>query len=304
MVLAPLLVVALLLSVVGWLAGPPLWAAWRRSHITARPFPSAWRAILRQRFALYRRLPVPLQRQLQRHVQVLVAQLPFIGCQGQVITDEVRVLVSAQAALLLLGRPAGSFRGLRQVLVYPGAFVVARETADGNGLTHATRRALAGESWQQGQVLLSWDDVLAGAADPWDGQNVVLHEFAHQLDQETGPANGAPWLRGRERRVRWARVMNNEYERLCECLALGEPSLLGSYAASAPAEFFAVATELFFERPLELARAHAALYSELQQLYRVDPLHWVDSSPLLNPKVNSDAYPAQRPEPDACPLRP
>ncbi|MGB2788262.1 MAG: M90 family metallopeptidase, partial [Dokdonella sp.] len=235
---------------------------------------------------------------------VLIAEKPFIGCAGLEITDEMRVLVATQAALLLLNRQAGYFSPLRQVLVYPGAFVVARETADGNGLTHATRRALAGESWQQGQVLLSWDDVLAGAADPWDGQNVVLHEFAHQLDQETGPANGAPWLRGRERRVRWARVMNNEYERLCECLALGEPSLLGSYAASAPAEFFAVATELFFERPLELARAHAALYSELQQLYRVDPLHWVDSSPLLNPKVNSDAYPAQRPEPDACPLRP
>ena len=196
--LLPLLFVATLaLAVVGWLAGPPLWAAWRRSRITAAPFPSAWRAVLRRRMPLYQRLPVPLQRQLQRHVQVIVATVPFIGCRGQVITDEVRVLVAAQASLLLLGRPAGRFRGLRQVLVYPGAFVVERPVTDA-GIVQDARRVLVGESWQQGQLILSWADVLAGAADPQDGHNVVIHEFAHQLDQENGPANGAPFLGRRE----------------------------------------------------------------------------------------------------------
>ncbi len=273
MVLAPLLVVALLLSVVGWLAGPPLWAAWRRSHITARPFPSAWRAILRQRFALYRRLPVPLQRQLQRHVQVLVAQLPFIGCQGQVITDEVRVLVSAQAALLLLGRPAGSFRGLRQVLVYPGAFVVQRPVSEG-GIVQDARRVLIGESWQQGQLILSWADVLAGAADADDGHNVVIHEFAHQLDQENGPANGAPFLGGRDAYGRWAQSLGAAFDELRAQLARGETTLIDPYGATDPGEFFAVVSELFFERPAALAEKHAALYAELSAYYRCNPLQW------------------------------
>ena len=115
-----LFVGALALSVAAWLVGPPLWAAWRRARVTAAPFPKAWRTILRRRMPLYRRLPAPVQLQLQHHVQVLLADVPFIGCQGQPITDEVRVLVAAQASLLLLGRPAGSFRQLRQVLVYPG----------------------------------------------------------------------------------------------------------------------------------------------------------------------------------------
>jgi Mlc titration factor MtfA (ptsG expression regulator) len=293
-----LFVAVLVLSVAGWLAGPPAWAAWRRSRLTATPFPSAWRALLRRRMPLYRRLPALQQRQLQRHVQVLLGQVPFIGCQGQVITDEVRVLVAAQAALLLLGRPAGSFRGLRQVLVYPGAFVVDRPVTDG-GIVQDARRVLVGESWQQGQLILSWADVLAGAADPDDGHNVVIHEFAHQLDQERGRANGAPWLGRREAEPpprrrgaapsrpgrgaghepgdpypRWARVLGAEFEQLRQRLARGETGVIAAYAATDPAEFFAVVSEHFFEQPAALAAAHPALYAEFARLYRCDPLAW------------------------------
>jgi Mlc titration factor MtfA (ptsG expression regulator) len=268
-----LFVAVLVLSVAGWLAGPPAWAAWRRSRLTATPFPSAWRALLRRRMPLYRRLPALQQRQLQRHVQVLLGQVPFIGCQGQVITDEVRVLVAAQAALLLLGRPAGSFRGLRQVLVYPGAFVVDRPVTDG-GIVQDARRVLVGESWQQGQLILSWADVLAGAADPDDGHNVVIHEFAHQLDQENGPANGAPHLGRRDGHERWARTLGAAFEDLHAQLARGEPTLIDPYGASDPAEFFAVLSELFFERPAALSAQHPALYDELRAYYRSDPRAW------------------------------
>lgn len=287
---------ALGLLVAAWLWGPAVVAGLRRTRVRRQAFPKAWREVLRRRMPAFARLPADVQLQVKKHAQVLIAEKPFIGCAGLVVTDEMRVLVAAQAALLLLNRHAGYFGELRQVLIYPGAFVVDRQTTDGSGLTHETRRALAGESWQQGQVLLSWDDVLAGAADPLDGQNVVLHEFAHQLDQEAGAANGAPWLGGRERRARWARVMNREFAHLHECLARGEPSLFGPYAASAPAEFFAVATEVFFERPFEMAQSHAALYRELQQFYRADPLHWLDSSPLVNTGVNSDPYHLKRVE--------
>jgi MtfA peptidase len=264
---------ALVLSVAGWLAGPPLWAAWRRARLTAPPFPSAWRAVLRRRMPLYRRLPVLQQRQLQRHVQVFLGQVPFIGCQGQVITDEVRVLVAAQACLLLLGRPAGSFGGLRQVLVYPGAFVVDRPVTEG-GIVQDARRVLVGESWQQGQLILSWADVLAGAADPDDGHNVVIHEFAHQLDQENGAANGAPFLGRRDGYERWARTLSDAFDALRAQLAEGQPTLIDPYGATDPAEFFAVVSELFFERPVALASCHPALYAELMAYYRCDPRSW------------------------------
>jgi Mlc titration factor MtfA (ptsG expression regulator) len=301
---------ALGLVVAGWIWGPAVVAGLRRARVRRQPFPRAWREVLRQRMPAFARLPADVQLQLKKHAQVLIAEKPFIGCAGLTITDEMRVLVAVQASLLLLNRHAGYFGNLRQILIYPGAFVVARQTADGSGLTHDTRRALAGESWQQGQVLLSWDDVLTGAADPQDGQNVVLHEFAHQLDQEAGAANGAPWLAGRERRARWARVMNTEFSRLREGLAGGEPGLFGDYAASEPAEFFAVATEIFFERPLELAQVHPALYFELQQYYRADPLHWLESSPMMartGPVVGagfeSNPFRKERDRTDVWPLR-
>lgn len=262
-----------LLAAAGWLAGPPLWAAWQRARWTARPFPSAWRAILRRRLPLYRRLPPPLQRQLQRHVQVLLASVPFIGCQGQRITDEVRVLVAAQAALLLLGRPAGSFRGLRQVLVYPGPFVVERPVNQG-GVVQDHRRVLVGESWQQGQLILSWPDVLAGAADADDGRNVVIHEFAHQLDQENGAANGAPHLGDPRAYAGWSATLGAAYAELQRQLAAGEPTLIDPYGATDPGEFFAVVSELFFERPAALAALHPALYAEFARYYRSDPATW------------------------------
>lgn len=265
---------AALAAVLGlWHALPPAWVAWRRQRVLRQPFPSAWRAVLRRRMPLYRRLPPDLQRRLQRQVQVLLAEVPFIGCQGQVITDEVRVLVAAQAALLRLGRPPGAFRALRQVLVYPGAFVVDRPVTEG-GVVQDARRVLVGESWQQGQLILSWDDVLAGAADADDGRNVVIHEFAHQLDQEAGAANGAPVLGHRQAYGPWARVLGAHFHALRQALARGEPTLIDPYGATDEAEFFAVVSELFFERPAMLSAQHPQLFEQFAAFYRVDPRHW------------------------------
>ena len=129
---------------------------------------------------------------------------------------------------------------------------------------------MGGESWAQGQVILSWSDVLAGAADPADGQNVTLHEFAHQIDQDKGIANGRPWLASPRARRRWAAVMDAAFARL-----QAQPSaVIDAYAATDPAEFFAVVTELFFERPQALADEAPAVYAELAALYRVQPLAW------------------------------
>lgn len=268
-----LFVAAALLAALGWLWGPPLVLQLRRARIRRQPFPRAWREVLQRRWPGFQLLPADLQLQLKKHTQVLLAEKPFIGCQGLVVTDEMRVLIAAQAALLLLNRRAGYFRNLRQVLVYPGAFVVDRAVTEG-GVVRDERRALAGESWQQGQLILSWDDVLQGAATADDGRNVVIHEFAHQLDQEAGSANGAPALGSRSWRARWAAVMATEFAQLQQRVRVGEGGLIDPYAATEPAEFFAVLSEVFFEQPGELALAHPALFREFVQYYATNPLHW------------------------------
>lgn len=217
------------------------------------------------------RLPADWQRQLKRHIQVFVVEKPFIGCQGQAITDEVRVTIAAQACLLLMGHARPDYYPrLRQILVYPDAFVVRRERPLGDGLVQERRTELAGESWAQGQVILSWNEVLAGAADPTDGRNVVLHEFAHQVDQDTGAADGRPWRPNPAMRRRWVAAMDDAFQRLRY-----EPSAsIDAYGASDPAEFFAVVTEVFLERPQALAAELPAVYRELAELYRLHPLNW------------------------------
>lgn len=273
---APLLLLLplLALAMAGWLAGPWLATQWRRQRVRRQPFPPAWREVLRQRMPGFRALPADLQLQLKKHAQVLLAEVPFIGCNGLVVTTEMRVLVAAQAALLLLNRRGASFRNLRQVLLYPQPFIVERAVPNGLGLMDDSRRVLSGESWQQGQVILSWPDVLAGAAVPDDGHNVVIHEFAHQLDQETGQANGAPFVAGRAARQRWAATMKAEFDALQQRVAQGREGLIDAYGATDPAEFFAVTSELFFERPQALAAAHPQLFRELAGCYRTNPLSW------------------------------
>ena len=250
----------------------------RRRRLRAAGFPEAWRALLRRRVPAYGRLPLAERGELERLVQVFLAEKRFVGCAGQEVDDEVRLTIAAQACLLLLGNNTGYFPTLRTLLVYPGAFVVEKLRPEPSGVLQETRQVLSGESWSQGQVVLSWEDVLAGAADPGDGRNVVIHEFAHQLDQEKGYANGAPSLTGQARRARWAHVLGAEFAALRERLASGDPfappPLINPYGATDPAEFFAVASEVFFEQPGRLAAEHPALYAELAGFYRADPRTW------------------------------
>jgi MtfA peptidase len=270
----PGIIVGIAVLVSAWLAFQPWLAQWRRKRIRGRPFPAAWRAILRERVPYARRLPSDLQLQLQKHIQVFIAEKSFIGCDGLAITDEVRVTIAAQACLLLLNRPDHYYPRLHQVLVYPGPFTVDRPRRDGIGLVHDETRVHAGESWAHGQVVLSWPDVLEGAAIVDDGRNLVIHEFAHQLDQEKGHANGAPDLADFQRYPRWSRVLGQEYVALQERMRNCECGIIDPYAATDPAEFFAVCSEIFFEQPRAMATEHPALYGELSRFYRVDPLSW------------------------------
>jgi len=272
-----LLTLAAALGLMLWLIAAPWQQRRRRAALRAQVFPPAWRRILRRRLPLLQRLPADLQLRLKQEMQVFLAEKPIIGCAGLEVTDEMRVTIAAQACLPLLGARRGYYPQLKQVLLYPGAFMVDR-LHQAPGLAEVQmeqRRALAGESWVQGQVLLSWQDVLAGAMDPDDGRNVVIHEFAHQLDQAKGYANGAPALPSKAAYRRWSTVMQNEFDALRQRLAWGEQDgLIDAYGATDPAEFFAVTSELFFERPGELASTHPELYGQLSSYYKLNPLSW------------------------------
>jgi Mlc titration factor MtfA (ptsG expression regulator) len=270
----PFLIVAGAFLAITLVLAPPLVARLRRSRVRARPFPARWARVIERDVPLARAIPPGLRPRFEGHVQEFVAGRNFIGCAGQEIDDRVRVVIGAHAALLRLSRRTAGYENLRDILVYPGAFAVERTVPEPSGLLRESRTVLSGESWARGQVILSWQDVLEGAAIADDGRNVALHEFAHQLDQEKGHANGAPPGFSRERAQRWARVFTGEYATLVGQLARGEATLINPYGATNPGEFFAVASEVFFEQAREMAWRHPALYAELSGFYGVDPAAW------------------------------
>lgn len=246
----------------------------RRKRIASRPFPKAWLDILVRNVPLYGRLPESDQEELQRHVQVFLAEKRFVGCDGLEITDEIRVTIAAQACVLLLHRDADYYPRLSSILVYPTAYSAPVSEQSDGWLVHEGVEHRAGEAWLHGTVVLSWEDVRYGAADIGDGKNLVLHEFAHQLDMEDNVANGAPVLGRRSMYVAWARVLSAEYKRLQFDADYGRPTVLDQYGATNPAEFFAVVTECFFETPEALNRAHPELYKQLKAYYQQDPVRY------------------------------
>ncbi|MES3008510.1 MAG: M90 family metallopeptidase [Pseudomonadota bacterium] len=247
---------------------------YRRRKLDATPFPPAWLAILRSNLKVYRAMWPDQQEQLRKLIMRFLDGKDFIGCGGQIITDEIRVTIAAHACLLLLNRPSHEYQDLRSILVYPSGFVVDREHRDEFGVVTEGEDYLAGESWSVGKVILAWDSVEHGLSNFADGQNVVLHEFAHQLDHESGVTNGAPLLYRKSDYRDWARVFEREFAALQRATEEQRDTLIDPYGASDPAEFFAVVTETFYERPHEMASAHPELFTELLDYYRVDPREW------------------------------
>lgn len=250
----------------------------RRKRLIAKPFPSEWEKILENNVPLYTHLPPSLKRQLHGHIQVLLAEKKFEGCGGLKMTDEIKVTIAAQACILLLNRKTNYYSRLDSILVYPSTFVAKDITYLGNQVYIEGQAAHLGESWREGVVVLAWDNVKRGAMDLKDGQNVVLHEFAHQLDQEDGAADGAPVLERSSRYITWARILSKEYEKLQREVKGGLDTVMDEYGATDPAEFFAVATETFFEKPQEMRRKHPELYEALKSYYKLDPLEWVEEA--------------------------
>lgn len=268
---------------------------WRRERrwkeVREQPFPEAWEGVLEKKVAFYRRLPGDLRERLKQHILVFLDEKRFEACGGlPAITDEMRLLVAAQACLLLIGLEKHRYYpGLRSILLYPGAFrdhgrrrfslsEHAGDWDEEDGFFDDDPEMRLGESWTSGSVVLAWDSVRFGAAEDDDGVNVTYHEFAHQLDQTDGTADGAPVLRDVESRHRWARVMKEAFEELVEEAADNRVTFIDDYGATNPAEFFAVVTETFFEQARELRRGHSELYEALKDYYGLDPAQWEASA--------------------------
>lgn len=246
----------------------------RRERIRKQSFPPAWLEILERDVAFYRLLTPDEQAELRGHIQVFLDEKGFEGCGGLQITDEIRVTIAAQACILLLHRQTDYYPKMQTVLVYPHRYAAESKQPLPGGMVLEGVHVRLGESWYRGPVVVSWDDAQRGAADIHDGHNVVFHEFAHQLDSETGANEGAPVLPRRSMYIAWGRVLGQEYEHLLDDLKHHRRTFIDAYGATNPAEFFAVVTEAFFEQPVPLKRRHPELYGQLAAFYQQDPASW------------------------------
>lgn len=244
----------------------------RRKHaaIVAEPFPEAWREIVERDVAYAAKLSAEERKTLEGLVQIFIAEKSFEGCGGLELTDEIRVTIAAHACLLILHRDSADvYPGLDSILVYPSAYRASSKKREGLVVIESEDARL-GESWTRGAVVLAWDHVLRSARQ-LGGDNVALHEFAHQLDAADGTVDGAPDLGSRARYASWARVLGEEFKELSERLHAGRGSDIDAYGATNPPEFFAVVTEMFFEKPEQLKKRHPELYAELAAFYKQDP---------------------------------
>ena len=275
--LSPVVLVLAALVLLGWSAYFAVTYQRRRQRADLRgaALAPSLLQILEQEVPLYRRMPEELQAELCGLINIFLADKAFIGGDGLVVTDEMRVVIAGNACVLLLSGHQDFFDGFRAILVYPDTYVAQHVEADGAVVTEGLS-ARAGESWHGGEVVLSWTDVRRGLEHPDDGNNVVLHEFAHKLDEQNGIVNGMPNLRQPEHYESWTRVLTQEFAGLVARVNKQANSVLDEYGATSPPEFFAVATEAFFERGTLMREKLPGLYSELQKLYQVDPASWAD----------------------------
>lgn len=253
------------------------WRAWQQYQLNQRintPLPPACLELLAQQLPIYQKLDENLQQKLQQNMQRFLATKQFIGCEGLVVTDEMRWLIASQACLLVVNHTNTGYQNLRWIYIYPAQFFTERSQRDAAGVVEQLKLTLLGESWHNGKVILSWHDVAQGIKHFDDGHNVALHEFAHQLDAESGTSNGAPLLENKTDYISWARVLSQDFALLQRKTKHHQADVIDQYGATNPAEFFAVATECFFEKPEQLNQQHPYLFEQLQHYYHLDPRQW------------------------------
>lgn len=257
-------VVALLL--IGYMAHTAIIRSRRAKWMRMRLSDEARQAITGD-FRIFKKLPHDLRDELEGLMHVFLYEKSFEACGGmKEVTKHMQYVIAAQACLLLVNRKHDFYRKLRSIILYPTAYKVRNE--------HGQQHIRLGESWQSGSVVLAWESVVAGGKNQNDGSHVALHEFAHQLDQADGAADGVPELIHTGSYRNWSAAFSNAFSRFKRKLEKGRRTVIDPYGATNPAEFFAVATETFYEKPKQLNEHYPEVYEELREYYRVDPLKW------------------------------
>ena len=240
----------------------------RRNQLAKQRLTNQQRKELAKDFPLYQRLPQELQHELEGLIHVFNAEKAYAPCGGlEEVTPHMQRVIAAQACILLLRIPHDLYAKLRTISVYPDAYIAIGE--------HGQESIRLGESWSTGSVVLSWASVVSGGRNEEDGHNVTIHEFAHQLDQEDGAGDGVPYLETGGCYKNWTTTMAPAFELLIKQTQKNKPTVIDDYGATNPAEFFAVSTETFYEKPKQLKQDHPALYDLLQKYYGVNPIEWL-----------------------------
>lgn len=242
---------------------------WQRDRILKHEFlpPDLWHNVLTQLNFLHGLSPDEITR-LQQHVILFLHNKQISGAHNLTITEEMRVMIAAQACILILELDLDYYDNWVEIIVYPGKFIIDYDYADANGIVHHTRQIVSGESWLAGPVILSWQDAAGFGAKP--GDNLVIHEFAHKLDMLHEGANGCPVLHANMSAQAWHEIFSKAYANFCEQVDLGEEVGIDSYATESPAEFFAVLSEVFFTMPLVIQQHFPSVYEQLALFYRQD----------------------------------
>ena len=244
----------------------------KREALLATPLTREQRQIVEQLVPLVTLLPKTLRAAHEGKINLFLDQVTFRGKNGVEVTEAMKLSIAAQACLLIVNSPLW-YDTIRNVLLYPAVFETGRARHDGN-LIHEHRHGTLGESWQRGPVVLSWNDALHGGLRAHDGENVVIHEFAHQLDSLTGDTNGIPILRKGQAYAGWEKAMLDAFHAHVAKVEAGEPTLIDPYGATNHEEFFAEGIVTFFERPQALQAHEPALYAQFSQLLALDPAKW------------------------------
>lgn len=268
------IIMIICIAIIAFIVFQPRLIEYRRNKIKHAKFPQRWDDKLVARWPLYRRLPDLLKQNLQERIKVFLSEKQFHGCNGLEITEDHKLFIAAQACLLIINKPFEHFDALHTLLIYPSAFIVKRHQLSADGTIVENRNINTGEAWQTGKIILSWDDAYSGMINITDGHNVVFHEFSHILDFTNGSANGAPFLQHAKNYEQWSRTFSSAYNRLQQSVSNHQKNIFDPYGATNPGEFFAVASELFFEKSQLFQNHEPELYEQLVQYYVVDPALW------------------------------
>lgn len=252
---------------------------WRRKRLMNQSFPDRWQAILSTNVPYAQHLPPDLQEKLQGLINIFLKEKNFEGCAGLEMTDEIRITIAAQACVLMLGidNLSSFYEELRSVLVYPRSYVAKVKKHHQSFFVEEGFESRHGEAWSHGNIVVSWDEIKKGASDIHDGHNLAFHEFAHQLDYEYDATSPMQADNNQSHYLSWARIMAREYQQFLRDLQHNQNTTLDAYGATNPAEFFAVSTECFFEKPRELKNTYPDLYKQLKKFYQQDPATYIKS---------------------------